>query len=418
MVEDRDVPAGLVCGVDLVALLNEAPHGGAHADHVIVGMRAEDEHLLAGRPARGPAGDGVHHPVEDLEVDFVGAAALLCEVVQVVLPVILVGQFEDGLPEREGEPDDGPARQGVVPFAWSDQPRRGDARQHGGRGVGEIERSVRMLLEAARGYLQGHRFFDGAADDSALVFPEREEADGACLHYRADAHGDRLAGHVFEAEEVAGCVRPGHAVEVDQPRSRAARRARFVEPDVPGPADAEYLEVDAAGAGDCVLVFAAEGLDIPFGNGAIRNVYVLARDVHVVEKVLEHPAVVALRRVGRHRPVFVEVERDDVRQVEPVLLVQPDQFAVNVDGRMTGGQAEDRVLAFLRFFADEVGDAAGDALRRRGRCLKYRDGNSLGVRHGAPPYAHCNQRTISGYRVLLALQQNDGLFYLNRATTP
>ena len=47
--------------------------------------------------------------------------------------------------------------------------------------------------------------------------------------------------------------------DIDQPHNQAALRARsrLVEPDVPRLADAEDLEVDAAGLSDCRLVLVA-----------------------------------------------------------------------------------------------------------------------------------------------------------------
>src|SRR6266704_3415307 len=47
------------------------------------------------------------------------------------------------------------------------------------------------------------------------------------------------------------------------------------------------------------------------------------RDVHVLEEVLVHEVVVALRVTHRQPHVFVEVERRHPGEVEPLLLMQP-----------------------------------------------------------------------------------------------
>ncbi len=55
-VEDGDVPARLVGDVDLVPLVDQADQGAAHADHVVVGVGAEDQDPL-GEHVVGRAGD-------------------------------------------------------------------------------------------------------------------------------------------------------------------------------------------------------------------------------------------------------------------------------------------------------------------------------------------------------------------------
>ena len=94
------------------------------------------------------------------------------------------------------------------------------------------------------------RLLDGTADDRRLVLAEGQQADLAGGQDRADAHRDRLVGHVLFAEEIAGRVQPRHAVQVDQPRAAVAGGAGLVEADVPGAADAQNLQVDPAGLGD------------------------------------------------------------------------------------------------------------------------------------------------------------------------
>ena len=86
----------------------------------------------------------------------------------------------------------------------------------------------------------------------------------------ADAHRERLVRHVFLAEEAAGGVAARDRVERDQARAAVARRARLVEADVPGAADAEELQVDAAGPADLLLVAGTVILDL-VGAGWCRR---------------------------------------------------------------------------------------------------------------------------------------------------
>ena len=62
------------------------------------------------------------------------------------------------------------------------------------------------------------------------------------------------------------------------------------------------------------------------------DVDVLLRDVDVLEEVLVHEVVVALRMVLRQAHVLVEIEGGDLGEVEPLVLVHPHQFLVKPSG--------------------------------------------------------------------------------------
>jgi hypothetical protein len=89
--------------------------------------------------------------------------------------------------------------------------------------------------------------------------------------------------------------------------------------------------------------------------------------------------VVALKLVLSDGVILVEVESDDVGEVESLLAVQADEFAVNADGGGAGGEAEDAVLAGAGPFADEVFDHQDDVFDGvLGGCKDARgDSNSL-----------------------------------------
>ena len=111
------VARGFVSHVHVVTLLHEADERAAHRDHVVVGMRREDDHPFGeGRRRHGtrrvvgvglaarPARDGVLEVVEDVDVDLVVGAALFEQFAQRVFDVILIGEFQDGVLNHAAEP--------------------------------------------------------------------------------------------------------------------------------------------------------------------------------------------------------------------------------------------------------------------------------------------------------------------------
>ena len=156
-----------------------------------------------------------------------------------------------------------------------EQPGRGLAGERRRRRAIEVERGVRVALQEGRGDLVVHLALDGAAHDRGLVLAGGEDEDLARLEDGGDAHGERLAGDVLLAEEVGRGVLPGHQVEGDQPGAALGARAGLVEADVPGPADAEQLEVDAAGGADRLFVAAHLGLHVVARDVAAGDVHVL-----------------------------------------------------------------------------------------------------------------------------------------------
>src|SRR5690606_23096764 len=136
--------------------------------------------------------------------------------------------------------------------------------------------------------------------------------------------------------------------------------ARLVEPDVAALADPEDLEVDPAGPFDGGLVLPAVGFHLVARDVAARDVDVLRLDVHVLEEVLPHVPVEAVDAIRLHGVVLIEIERDDVGEVEALLAVQADQFAVYADRRGARREPEDGVLASGALGADERRDAIRD----------------------------------------------------------
>lgn len=242
-----------------------------------------------------------------------------------------------------------------------------------------MERGIRVFLEETRRDALGDRSLDRLRHDRRLAFAKGDEHDAPRLQDRADAHRDRPQRDVLFAEEVARRILAGDAVECDESRPAAATRARFVEADVPGAADAEELHVDTAGLLDRPLVALAPlahrfGFDRPVGNVHVGRI-----DVDVIEEMLPHEAVVTLQPLRPHGEVLVEIEGDDVREGEPLLAVESDEFRVDPRRRRAGGETEDTALAGDRPRPDQVGDLAGDHDVDVMRAGVNRRRNALGV---------------------------------------
>ena len=183
--------------------------------------------------------------------------------------------FSSALPTLQAQPDDGPANALRRPVDRADHPRPANGRELLGGGRVEQEGRVGMLLQEAGGDGVGHLAFDGLLHDRRLVLAERHDDDLAGFEDRADAHRQRLVRHVLLAEEAAGGVAARHRIERDQARPAVARRARLVEADVPGAADAEDLQVDAARPANLLLVAGAVVLGLVGRDRAVGNVDVL-----------------------------------------------------------------------------------------------------------------------------------------------
>ena len=258
VIEDGDVAAGHVGDVDLVALLDQADERAAHADDVVVGMRAEDQDGL--RLRRRP---GCVQIVAIISSKTRRPSALAgpCSRSNSYSSCSRKSSSESlsrALPTLQAQPDDRPANQGRRPVAPGRPPRAG-ARRSGRRPPAWSSRKVvsgcfcRKLAAMASVISP----FDGPLHDRRLVLAEGHDDDLAGLEDGADAHGQGLVRHVLLAEEAAGGVAARHRIERDQARAAVARRAGLVEADVAGAADAQDLQVDAAGPADQLLVAGA-----------------------------------------------------------------------------------------------------------------------------------------------------------------
>ncbi len=92
VIEDGDVAAGHVGDVDFVAIFDQANQRAAHADHVVVGMRAEADHA-AMVLARRVVFDRVHHPAKHAVGHLWRGAVMPQQLMQAMLAKIVVVEF-------------------------------------------------------------------------------------------------------------------------------------------------------------------------------------------------------------------------------------------------------------------------------------------------------------------------------------
>ena len=127
---------GLIGYMHIVSLLDQSCKRAAHTDHIVVGVRREDHHVLRERlsPLRAiavicvrlaarPTRDCVLQVVEHLDVTVVCRTEQRDQLCQTVIVIILVRQFQDRLVGLLAQPNDGLAYQLVVPLATGHHPR-------------------------------------------------------------------------------------------------------------------------------------------------------------------------------------------------------------------------------------------------------------------------------------------------------
>ena len=174
--------------------------------------------------------------------------------------------------------------------------------------------------------------FDGFCHDGGFVFAERENEDALRFENGSHTHGDRSTGDIFGAEKVTGGIGASDGVEGNHAGASCLVGTGFIEADVTGAADAEDLNVDAAGSSNAGFVVAAV-VGNSFGrNGAVRDVCLPRRDVNVIEEVFPHESHVTLHIFWLHRMVFIQIECDDVSEREAFFAVEADQFGVDASG--------------------------------------------------------------------------------------
>ena len=184
------------------------------------------------------------------------------------------------------------------------------------------------------------------------------------LQDRAEPLRQAVPRHVVGRVEEARVVGAGLLGERLDPGARRERRAGLVEPDVPGAADAEHLQVDAARRGDVALVALPRALGRP--AVVARHAHERRVEPERFDDLAGDDGAVALRVPGRQADVLVEGEAAHPPQVERARGSFSDRLPHRKRGgsggesqhgiRLAGDQARDELggeLAALRRIADE-----------------------------------------------------------------
>ena len=124
-----NVSARLVSYMYVVPLFYQATDSATHRDNIIIGMGREYNDALGVRSgtfgtirivsvrfAARPSGNGVLQVIEYFDIDIIGRPVKSQQFAQSVFVVILVRQFQDGLPGELAQPYNGTSYQFVVPF--------------------------------------------------------------------------------------------------------------------------------------------------------------------------------------------------------------------------------------------------------------------------------------------------------------
>jgi hypothetical protein len=135
---------------------------------------------------------------------------------------------------------------------------------------------------------------------------------------------------------------------------------------MPGLADAQQLKIDPAGGADCDFICRACIGDAFPCRRAVGDMDVFLSDVYVRKKILPHVPAVAVRAIGRHGVVLVEIERDDTRKIDLARLMTADQLFVHAQRGAAGREAEDCATFGLGLALNHVDDAVVDRHREVG----------------------------------------------------
>ena len=217
--------------------------------------------------------------------------------------------------------------------------------------------AIIVILQRGAGAHGGDGAFHEARDGILLALAEGEEDDPLGVHDGANAHGDGLGGHLFDAsvEEQAGVVVDGLLGEHLGVRAAGEGAPGLIEGDVAIGADAEELDVDAAGGLNGVFVGLAGLGDIlgePVGHVGLGLV-----DVDMVEELGLHEVVVALVVLRGEAEILIEVEALAVLEGDGSGFAGFGEELVHLHRRGARGEAEDG-LGVLPHLIDE--DAGGE----------------------------------------------------------
>ncbi len=127
----------------------------------------------------------------------------------------------------------------------------------------------------------------------------------------------------------------------------------------PNSADEQF---NPAGGGNLPLIVLA--LSAQIRRVPVQDVHALRPDVNMLEEVVEHVVVVALRVVPRNPDVLVHVKRDDMLEGDLAGLVGAHQVPVHAEGSAARRQAQHEGARSVRpEFRDPFDDVFGRPFR-------------------------------------------------------
>ena len=196
---------------------------------------------------------------------------------------------------------------------------------------------MRVQLEDRGGAGGGERALDRRRDRVGLRRTGGDQEQVAGAEDGAEALGEDVVGDLVERAEEPRVVAPRLLGQRLDPGGRGQRRAGLVEGQVAVAADAEDLEVDAAGLGELRLVGGAGGRHV----GRVGAVHAVGGQAQVVGQLAGDGGPVGLRMAGRQADVLVEQERPHLVVRRPGAgPVARDQLGVRRHGGRAGGQPQ------------------------------------------------------------------------------
>src|ERR1700747_3637373 len=164
-----------------------------------------------------------------------------------------------------------------------------------------------MHLQSGRTDRRSDGAFNGFCNGGGFGTARSEKKDATGIENGANAHGNSARGDCGFVGERVAIVFDGFATERFQTGAGSEAGGRFVEADVAVAADTKNLDVNAAGGFDGLFVLRAVGVVVS-GDGAIGNVDIFRREIHMRKEILLHKKMEALRVGSAQSQIFIEIE--------------------------------------------------------------------------------------------------------------
>ena len=203
-----------------------------------------------------------------------------------------------------------------------------------------------MELERAYGPGVVNAALDTVAKCASLVVSADKKKHLLGVANGTYAHGKRgfrnLVGVV--AEEAGVCYQRVGG-QCANACSRGEGGEGLVEGNVSVNAAAAEEQINSAKGRNLILVSLALGIKVL--SHTVQYVYVLRRDIYVIEEIIVHKVPIALVMLSRKSYVFVHIEGYDVLEAYLACLIHSNKPFVNAKGRGARRQAKDEWTVLL-----------------------------------------------------------------------